>query len=100
MADDGLTDIPAQTVVSQSKPADFPSLLRQKLHSSIQTIEKHKIETKALTNEKCPKCGRDEVRYNTLQLRSADEGTTVFYYCDCGYTYGLAMAPQEMSPGC
>lgn len=34
---------------------------------------------------KCPQCGSDEMHYNTAQLRSADEGQTVFYTCDCGY---------------
>lgn len=29
----------------------------------------------------CPKCGNDEMSYATLQLRSADEGQTVFYTC-------------------
>lgn len=35
---------------------------------------------------KCPKCGAEGMLYNTAQLRSADEGQTVFYSCDsCGY---------------
>jgi len=34
----------------------------------------------------CPKCSNPEMMYNTAQLRSADEGQTVFYSCDaCGY---------------
>lgn len=34
----------------------------------------------------CPQCGNKEMLYNTAQLRSADEGQTVFYTCDkCGY---------------
>lgn len=62
-------------------------MLRQKLHSSIQAIEKHNIDTKAKAIETCPKCGAEEVRYAEVQLRSADEGSTIFYYCDCGHTY-------------
>lgn len=34
----------------------------------------------------CPKCGNDKMSYATLQLRSADEGQTVFYTCTkCKY---------------
>ncbi|ELA42068.1 uncharacterized protein VICG_00917 [Vittaforma corneae ATCC 50505] len=34
----------------------------------------------------CPKCNRPEMMYSTAQLRSADEGQTVFYSCEgCGY---------------
>lgn len=29
----------------------------------------------------CPKCGCDKMSYATLQLRSADEGQTVFFTC-------------------
>lgn len=30
---------------------------------------------------KCPMCGHDEMSYAALQLRSADEGQTVFFTC-------------------
>ena len=29
----------------------------------------------------CPKCGHDKMSYAALQLRSADEGQTVFFTC-------------------
>ncbi|EFJ32874.1 hypothetical protein SELMODRAFT_83849 [Selaginella moellendorffii] len=32
-------------------------------------------------NEDCPKCKNPQLEYYTRQLRSADEGQTVFYEC-------------------
>ncbi|KAL2105517.1 hypothetical protein VUR80DRAFT_8240 [Thermomyces stellatus] len=80
-------DVGINKTTAVTKPTDFPSLLRQKLHSSIQQVEKHNIDTMAKADERCPKCGAEEVRYTTLQLRSADEGSTIFYYCDCGHSW-------------
>jgi DNA-directed RNA polymerase I subunit RPA12 len=48
--------------------------------------------TGAIIDEICPKCGNPQMRYFTMQLRSADEGQTVFYTCikeGCNYTYSL-----------
>ena len=91
-----LTLVSADTIfkeiVTQTKPSDFPSLLRQKL-STVQTVERHKIQTEATTSETCEKCGRTEVRFSAVQLRGADEGSTIFFTCDCGHKYVLS--PQR-----
>ncbi|XP_043588381.1 DNA-directed RNA polymerase I subunit RPA12 [Bombus pyrosoma] len=34
-----------------------------------------------IVERKCPQCQNDKMSYATLQLRSADEGQTVFYTC-------------------
>lgn len=39
-----------------------------------------------VVERKCAKCGNDKMSYATLQLRSADEGQTVFFTCTkCKY---------------
>ncbi|KAH0496878.1 hypothetical protein HDV57DRAFT_516535 [Trichoderma longibrachiatum] len=80
-------DTGAKIIVTQSKPSDFPSFLRQKLQSSVQSVERHTLNTESTVRERCPNCGREEVKYTTVQLRSADEGSTVIYNCECGNSW-------------
>lgn len=47
-----------------------------------------KQRQRATVDEACPKCGNQGMEYYTMQLRSADEGQTVFYECTkCRYKY-------------
>lgn len=41
-----------------------------------------------VVDRQCPQCQNDKMSYATLQLRSADEGQTVFYTCTkCKYVF-------------
>ena len=42
----------------------------------------------ATVNEECPKCNHVGLRFYTMQLRSVDEGATVFYSCpECKHRF-------------
>ncbi|CAO3638524.1 unnamed protein product [Cunninghamella echinulata] len=61
----------------------FQSPLKAKRHLVQQSQQKEAEAT-------CPQCGNDEMAYHTMQLRSADEGQTIFYNCKkCGYKYSV-----------
>ena len=77
-------DTASKTITTQTKASSFPSLLRQK-RSAIQQVERGDMENTAVIQMTCPECGRQEVKYTAVQLRSADEGSTIFYTCDCGH---------------
>uniref|UniRef100_A0A7S3QKP3 DNA-directed RNA polymerase subunit n=1 Tax=Dunaliella tertiolecta TaxID=3047 RepID=A0A7S3QKP3_DUNTE len=50
--------------------------------------ELEKGRTRATVDEVCPKCTHPQMEFYTMQLRSADEGQTVFYECpNCGHKY-------------
>lgn len=44
--------------------------------------------THATIEEPCPRCNHPELYFYTMQLRSVDEGSTVFYECpQCSYKF-------------
>ncbi|KAI9188346.1 DNA-directed RNA polymerase I core subunit rpa12 [Blastocladiella emersonii ATCC 22665] len=71
-------------VVTRSRPDAFANANREiSLWKSQMGV---RAEQAATINEKCPQCGNPEMEFHTMQLRSADEGQTVFYTCkQCGY---------------
>ncbi|KAH7130472.1 DNA-directed RNA polymerase-like protein I subunit [Dendryphion nanum] len=91
-------DTSSKTIVTRSKPTAFPSALRAK-RSEVQTINEADMQTHATIDERCEKCGREQVRFYTQQLRSADEGSTVFYECDCGHKY-VECCPMRIENAC
>ena len=47
---------------------------------------------RATVKEECPKCRHPFMEFYTMQLRSADEGQTVFYECpsaECGHKFSI-----------
>lgn len=75
-------------VVTHTSPDAFPSSLKSKKSLVKTSLGKGEVEDGATIKEKCPQCGNEEMQYHTLQLRSADEGATVFYTCTkCGYKF-------------
>ncbi|KAF2754453.1 hypothetical protein EJ05DRAFT_489166 [Pseudovirgaria hyperparasitica] len=79
-------DTSSKVVTTHSKPSAFPSALRAK-RSEVQTLAAEDMQTEVVVNQTCEKCGREKVRYYEQQLRSADEGSTIFYICDCGHRW-------------
>ncbi|KAI8330576.1 transcription factor S-II-domain-containing protein [Chlamydoabsidia padenii] len=80
-------------VVTTSSERAFQSALKAKRHLVQQSQQKEAeamVSWRGIIKEKCPQCGNDEMAYHTMQLRSADEGQTVFYNCKkCGYVMVL-----------
>ncbi|KAI5190453.1 DNA-directed RNA polymerase I subunit RPA12 [Nematocida sp. AWRm77] len=63
-----------------------PRALRTKTQHKEYSVRVQREETKGIRiKEECPECKSEYLYYYTMQLRSADEGQTVFYQCDCGY---------------
>ncbi|KAJ2705042.1 DNA-directed RNA polymerase I core subunit rpa12 [Coemansia sp. IMI 203386] len=75
--------------VSRSQDNAFPSRLRNK-RSLVQGVGDSAERVDARVEETCPQCGGNEMTFYTMQMRSADEGQTVFYNCvKCGYGYSI-----------
>lgn len=55
--------------------------------NKVETNENKKVQH-ATIEEPCPNCHHHELLFYTMQLRSADEGSTVFYECSkCNHKF-------------
>ncbi|EMF09752.1 DNA-directed RNA polymerase I 13.7 kDa polypeptide [Sphaerulina musiva SO2202] len=77
------------TIVETSRPRSLPSQLRTKLQGNVQSVSEEELQKNGQKiSQTCPECASPEMYFTALQLRSADEGTTVFYVChECGHRY-------------
>jgi DNA-directed RNA polymerase subunit M/transcription elongation factor TFIIS len=56
-------------------------------HKKAASTEKQTVQH-ATIDEPCPNCDHPELLFYTMQLRSADEGSTVFYECSkCNHKF-------------
>lgn len=88
-------DLPHRVVLTTSFPKPVPQWLRE-YNQSIGAggaggggPSGGKKGGRSTVAEECPSCKAPEVYFWTMQLRSADEGQTVFYECSCGHTWSL-----------
>ena len=59
--------------------------------ASSQAVDTQQSIKRATVRETCPQCGHKEMEFFTMQLRSVDEGQTVFYECpQCEWRRGAA----------
>lgn len=63
------------------EPMHVRNIIQKDMSIEIRDVKGAKIK------HQCPACNREEMMYSTAQLRSADEGQTVFYSCECGYKH-------------
>ncbi|KAI0047417.1 DNA-directed RNA polymerase I kDa polypeptide [Auriscalpium vulgare] len=66
-------------ITTRSHPDAFPSALRQKRKT--QTKAHEGSDSMLKVSEECPVCGHGEAYTKEIQMRSADEGSTILYTC-------------------
>ena len=71
-------DLDNLKVVTTSLPRPEPEWVKEFKgeREKSQSLDKH-----ATVEEECPKCGFNKMSFYTMQMRSVDEGQTVFYTC-------------------
>ncbi|TPX74445.1 hypothetical protein CcCBS67573_g04281 [Chytriomyces confervae] len=73
-------------VVTQSSVTAFTTRPMPKKKNTGDEDSMAHLRDGATIKERCPKCDAPEMVFHTAQLRSADEGQTVFYSCvKCGF---------------
>jgi DNA-directed RNA polymerase I subunit RPA12 len=83
-----INEIPESTTYSATRPVPLWAKSDEEQRALLQqSVEE---PTKATIQEPCVSCGAPEVAYYTVQLRSVDEGQTVFYECpNCKHNWSI-----------
>mmetsp|Transcript_24489 Transcript_24489/g.40830 ORF Transcript_24489/g.40830 Transcript_24489/m.40830 type:complete len:116 (+) Transcript_24489:66-413(+) len=80
-------DIMTPEVITKSPPTGKPQWVADEKDSGTGGKEMVKHAT---IEEPCPRCSHPELYFYTMQLRSVDEGSTVFYECPrCAYKFSV-----------
>mmetsp|Transcript_16847 Transcript_16847/g.21974 ORF Transcript_16847/g.21974 Transcript_16847/m.21974 type:complete len:118 (+) Transcript_16847:160-513(+) len=81
-----MENLPSITTYSMPRPAPIWAKSNEEQASLQKTSDPHRMTIE----EPCIRCDAPEVGYYTAQLRSVDEGSTVFYECpNCKHTWSL-----------
>lgn len=81
-------DCPFRASVTQLKDAINTQVKNYDTRDSAKVLDFNPTMRRATVQEPCPNCNYEELRFYTMQMRSVDEGQTVFYECEkCGHTY-------------
>mmetsp|Transcript_20482 Transcript_20482/g.40980 ORF Transcript_20482/g.40980 Transcript_20482/m.40980 type:complete len:135 (+) Transcript_20482:221-625(+) len=88
--DANLRDMPSDVTSKSSSSKNTVQPVWAKSNEEQQRMRDASGLNRATVDEPCPKCDAPEVTFYTLQLRSVDEGQTVFYDCpQCNYTWSV-----------
>ena len=75
-------------VIETEEKYEFSKIWVNKLKNKEDKLRTEQKNERTIINEKCPKCNYNQMYYYTIQIRSADEGSTVFYECvKCHYKF-------------
>ncbi|XP_066328443.1 uncharacterized protein [Miscanthus floridulus] len=64
------------------------TMTAEDIRRGLKTPTEDIVVQRPLTNKSCKNCDHPEAEYYSLQMRSADEGETIFYTCTkCGLNF-------------
>lgn len=82
------TDIMVPEVITKSAQTAKPAWSTDESNEEDKAIAGKEMVKHTTIEEPCPRCNYHELYFYTMQLRSVDEGSTVFYECPrCAHKY-------------